>query len=621
MQTLLKKAAALVPERKSYFVIDPNQVLSAVLTSAKDMGELLAAWGALSKRMELAQSNLTKYQSEVSSIQENLLSPVSTALDIYERMPSDLRAADAVEYLYDQVPHLRSLWPAGYNQQADSISATIEVPEDLLAAFPDREPESRPVTVFYSAEGERREINISPRSSHGAGPDFMVPPAEGEPTRRHAHRAEPAPVERPSTPEWRARRDGKEREVIPERLQEPLPRTGLMSAAPRFKNADELLMPKMPQDATLGFSHSWTESSRSTSTRRVRPLSNLYHGLGALKLDEPPRNLENISMRRERLGNRRPRSRLLGQGPPAHHLHIAGKTRQLDVDPAITLSVLLLGNLVKSLGVRETGIRERDQLLDIPETEMEEGRTRRTTREGVETMEEGGDLFLLLPLVAGAGDLLVEVEGIRLPHQNQEETLPLPPGAPYGTMVPTIEPKLKVESLPEWDGNHESAIDYFWEIIQLASLLGNDASGPPRKFRRANLAEIEEEEGFEIVEDESTPVAMAASSELDPDSATTLRSVYQTLTRRQRPPPKGGYPFPKNDHARTKTGKEPPSPCKVCGSSRHWDRECPNWEEWLDKRKRGALLVSSSDDYDDTEVLYHSAYLVLQNSSDSRQSF
>ncbi|KAK6971981.1 hypothetical protein R3P38DRAFT_2355730, partial [Favolaschia claudopus] len=69
MQTLLKKAAALVPERKSYFVIDPNQVLSAVLTSAKDMGELLAAWGALSKRMELAQSNLTKYQSEVSSIQ------------------------------------------------------------------------------------------------------------------------------------------------------------------------------------------------------------------------------------------------------------------------------------------------------------------------------------------------------------------------------------------------------------------------------------------------------------------------------------------------------------------------------------------------------------------------
>jgi hypothetical protein len=39
-------------------------------------------------------------------------------------------------------------------------------------------------------------------------------------------------------------------------------------------------------------------------------------------------------------------------------------------------------------------------------------------------------------------------------------------------MVPTIDPKLKLESLPEWDGNHDSAIDYFWEVYQIASLLG-----------------------------------------------------------------------------------------------------------------------------------------------------
>ncbi|KAJ7835773.1 hypothetical protein B0H13DRAFT_2369157 [Mycena leptocephala] len=38
------------------------------------------------------------------------------------------------------------------------------------------------------------------------------------------------------------------------------------------------------------------------------------------------------------------------------------------------------------------------------------------------------------------------------------------PGAPYGTMVPTIELKLKVETLPEWDGDHNTAIDYFWEV-------------------------------------------------------------------------------------------------------------------------------------------------------------
>jgi hypothetical protein len=39
-------------------------------------------------------------------------------------------------------------------------------------------------------------------------------------------------------------------------------------------------------------------------------------------------------------------------------------------------------------------------------------------------------------------------------------------------MVPTIEPKFKVESLPTWDGDHSTAIDYFWEVGELASLKG-----------------------------------------------------------------------------------------------------------------------------------------------------
>jgi hypothetical protein len=39
-------------------------------------------------------------------------------------------------------------------------------------------------------------------------------------------------------------------------------------------------------------------------------------------------------------------------------------------------------------------------------------------------------------------------------------------------VVLTIEQKLKVESLPEWDGNHDTAIDYFWEVSQLANLQG-----------------------------------------------------------------------------------------------------------------------------------------------------
>jgi hypothetical protein len=65
----------------------------------------------------------------------------------------------------------------------------------------------------------------------------------------------------------------------------------------------------------------------------------------------------------------------------------------------------------------------------------------------------------------------------------------------------------------------------------------------------------------------------------------TVKNVYQTLARRQCPPPKGGYAFKKNDHVSTKMGREPPSPCKVCGSSKHWDKECPDWNVYLERVK------------------------------------
>ncbi|KAJ7675478.1 hypothetical protein B0H17DRAFT_840960, partial [Mycena rosella] len=49
---------------------------------------------------------------------------------------------------------------------------------------------------------------------------------------------------------------------------------------------------------------------------------------------------------------------------------------------------------------------------------------------------------------------------------------PYSPPAPYGNAVPTIDCKLKINSLPEWDGNPDTTIDYFWEVGQMAALEG-----------------------------------------------------------------------------------------------------------------------------------------------------
>jgi hypothetical protein len=138
--------------------------------------------------------------------------------------------------------------------------------------------------------------------------------------------------------------------------------------------------------------------------------------------------------------------------------------------------------------------------------------------------------------------------------------------------------------------------------------------------RRANLTEV----GTEV---EDTPDPLKPSEEPaladlgEEDGAETVRQVYQTLKKRQRPPPKGGYPFPRNDHVTTKMGKAPPSPCKVCGSPNHWDRECPDWNVYIEKQRRGVLAVVTSSAADEAELLYHSAYCVLLNGRVTEASF
>ncbi|KAJ7763850.1 hypothetical protein B0H16DRAFT_1718485 [Mycena metata] len=295
-------------------------------------------------------------------------------------------------------------------------------------------------------------------------------------------------------------------------------------------------------------------------------------------------------------------------------------------------------------------------------------------------------------------------------------------GAPYGTIVPTLEPKFKVDALPEWDGDHDTAVEYFWTVGQLASLKGwmpqalgfwlptrlkagsviqlwfstlptsrqdtmrshyleylnvirdsflgkrwlltvnaefdqqafrqmghedespqqfiarrirsirllanSDDDGPLEVFlimRRAplpwstilvleNIGSSEElyekvNEHYEaLIESirrghtnsitihdlasnlrklgfQQSPKRLTAN-----DGAMTIKQVYQILKKHQRPPPKGRYPFSKNDHVTTKMGRAPPSPCKVCGSVNHWDRECPDWNVYLKKQQRGILL-------------------------------
>ena len=75
-----------------------------------------------------------------------------------------------------------------------------------------------------------------------------------------------------------------------------------------------------------------------------------------------------------------------------------------------------------------------------------------------------------------------------------------------------------------------------------------------------------------------------------------MKEAFQVLKKRQRPPPKGGYPYSRNDHVTTKMGRLPPSPCKVCGSNNHWDKECPDWSFYEAKQLKAAYRIETNED-------------------------
>lgn len=132
--------------------------------------------------------------------------------------------------------------------------------------------------------------------------------------------------------------------------------------------------------------------------------------------------------------------------------------------------------------------------------------------------------------------------------------------------------------------------------------------------RRANLVEystMNQSAEETAPPTDTAPPAALALNDLSSNQY-ILHEAYQVLKQRQRPPPIGGYPFSKNDHVTMKMGKLPPSPCKVCGSANHWDKECPDWNTYFERAKCSANVAELWPE-NESEKTYATAYSVLLN--------
>lgn len=103
---------------------------------------------------------------------------------------------------------------------------------------------------------------------------------------------------------------------------------------------------------------------------------------------------------------------------------------------------------------------------------------------------------------------------------------------------------------------------------------------------------------------------------LPPDDA-IIHQVYATMQRQPPPSRRGPFPFDKCDHVHTTLGKRPAWPCKACGSSNHWDKECPMYDRMMAKVKK-ALWVEKEDPGEDLTV-YTQVYIALLENIEESQ--
>lgn len=107
LQTFIQKMAGLITEREHYFILDPNETLLEILEGAESPGQLLAAWKALSTRIESAQRFMLKYRDEYM-MGMNVVSPTSTNQQLLQDHRDLTSQDERLRQMYDYFPRHNS---------------------------------------------------------------------------------------------------------------------------------------------------------------------------------------------------------------------------------------------------------------------------------------------------------------------------------------------------------------------------------------------------------------------------------------------------------------------------------------------------------------------------------
>ncbi|KAJ7459533.1 hypothetical protein B0H11DRAFT_1924398 [Mycena galericulata] len=164
--------------------------------------------GRLTNTIRITTEVSGQYESEYRAELESdiLLSPVSTDSGLYEALTAFKDEASSnltkLAYLYEVIPHLKASAP----EEDENWLVNFEVPEALAKAFPPREAEDRPSTVYYSAEGNRLERELPSNTSWRGGKEYSPPDSSKERSDRRRRLKKRVSIAQ--------ERKGKEREIL-----------------------------------------------------------------------------------------------------------------------------------------------------------------------------------------------------------------------------------------------------------------------------------------------------------------------------------------------------------------------------------------------------------------------
>ncbi|EDR11762.1 uncharacterized protein LACBIDRAFT_323941 [Laccaria bicolor S238N-H82] len=723
LQVFIQHMAGLIEERDKFFQVDPEDTLLKVLGGAETTSQLHAAWLCLTSRLSAAQKFMFKYQQEYQNIPVPP-SPVSTNPDIHRYIASLPDIDDKLRHIHGTIPcHVNKL-PRNTHQRLmetkEKWEAIIPIPPWLATPT---QKSSSPIS------------DISARTSYKAASTFTLPDRVEQSTMATVQKKQS------STP-WKGSKGVQFASQA--NILEPSQSSALMSSGTPFKPSKGLFLQEdgnnpgpFPQS---GPNCSVSADNFLYGTDEIPVFS--LDGIQFSGFNYPLNANATPSGPSTQPVTSTPWNPNSGQTQSFHSMFSQGREgtltaqgENLQATTQVNTSRVVTGN---AANVQQSERVNQNQEDTNPTHDCSSNCGQQGFPGGDDSDPPDDDDD---PPKNQGNNNTSRKDDRQVSHHRtgfrggRGGGPPSPPSSsstPYGDFIPTVRTDIKLDQLPTWDGNHTTAINYFWKIQQLAAMKGylpqalgywlwmnlkedstvpghenedsgkfiiwhimytwmlvnGDMGGPLEVFlvmQRApiswgpvinidsirsssmlfskvtehsqalvhatkmensqivtadNLAYMLRRLGISWPSDRSSPsparfnkrvnvTELKANTSEDPPKSSSipspiddgiLKEVYQVLLKKQRPPPQGGYPFKRNDHVSTKMGWLPPSPCKVCGSPNHWDKECPDWNVYLETRNRSAHFTGGqSEDEPELEEKYCAAYAILLNNRVAEQ--